>query len=42
MQGLTKKVRELAVARLPASDLYLFASGEHRVARGERVGSPKF
>ncbi len=29
MMGLTKKVRELAVARLPASVLYLFASGEH-------------
>ncbi len=29
-------LRGLPVARLPASDQYLFASGEHRVAGGDK------
>ncbi len=34
-RGAGKKSVVLAVARLPASDLFLFASGEHCVAGGD-------
>ena len=37
MNKNTVIVTQGAVARLPASDGYLFASGEHRVAGGDGI-----
>ena len=37
IRSAKKTCGEWAVARLPASDLYWFASGEHRVAGGDKI-----